>query len=86
METVLRFNDGKQKIILLPDYEVTDHADINITIENVKVGDPDNPDYAYVTLKEHEAVFLAQEILRFVEINRKDNVRWSEEQEKKNER
>ena len=86
METVLRFNDCKQKVILIPNYDVTDHADISICIEDVRVGEPDNPDYAYVQLKEHEAVFLAKEILRFVEMNRKDNVRWNEDEEKKKNR
>ncbi len=83
METVLRFNDCKQRVILIPDYEETDHADMSITIENVKKDDPDNPDFAYVQLKEHEAIYLAEEILRFVEMNRKDNVRWNEDEEKK---
>ena len=82
METVLKFNNGKQMVIMTPDYDVTDHADMDIMIENVKDGDPDNPDYAYVSLKEHEAVFLAMEILRFVEMNSKDNVRWNEDEEK----
>lgn len=86
METVLRFNDCKQKVILIPDYEVTDHADMSITVENVKVGEPDNPTYAFITLKEHEAVFLAKEILRFVEMNRKDNERWNEDEQKKKNR
>ena len=83
METILQFNDCKQKVYLTPDYDETEHADIDISIENVRVNDPDHPDYAYLTLKEHEAVFLAHEILRFVELNRKDNVRWKEDEEKK---
>ena len=86
METVLKFNDGKQRVILIPDYEETEHSDISITIENTKVDDPDNPDWAFVTLKEHEAIHLAKEILRFVELNRKDNVRWNEDEEKKKNR
>ena len=35
------------------------------------------------SLKELEAEYLANEILRMVEMNRKDNVRWMEDEEKK---
>ena len=83
METVLKFNDSKQKVYLTPDYYETDHADIDIMFEEPNESDPDNPNYVCIPLKEHEAVFLAKEILRFVEMNRKDNVRWNEDEEKK---
>ena len=86
METILRFNGDKQKVILTPDYDVTDYSDIEFGIENINTDDPDNPVYAYVKLKEHEAVYLANEILRFVEMNHKDNIRWNEDEEKKKNR
>ena len=86
METVLKFNDGKHIVFLTPYYDLTDHADMDISIENNNADDPDNYAYANITLKEHEAIFLAKEILRFVEFNRKDNVRWNEDEEKKKNR
>ena len=82
MEIVMRFQDGKTKVSLTPNYDVTDHSGIDISIENII--DKDNSDFAYVSLKELEAEYLANEILRMVEMNRKDNVRWMEDEEKKN--
>ena len=83
METVLKFYNGKQKVYLTPNEEVTDHSDIDIIVENVeKHGDEVEETSTFLYLREHEAIFLAKEILRFVEMNRKDNVRWNEDEEK----
>ena len=45
----MRFQDGKTKVSVVPNYDVTDHSDIDINIENII--DKDNSDYAYVSLK-----------------------------------
>ena len=83
MEQTLKFNNGYQKVIITPNEDVTDHSDIDIIIENHKGDDPDNPDVVFLYLKEHEAVYFANTILRFVEQNRLDNERWLADEEKR---
>ena len=83
MEQILKFKNGSQRVIITPNEDVTDHSDIDIIVENTNPDKLDDPDVTYLFLKEHEAVYLANAILRFVEQNRLDNERWLADEAKK---
>jgi len=83
MQQILKFKSGSQRVIIEPNEDVTDHADIEIIVENTNPDKPDDPDVTYVSLKEHEAVYLANAILRFVEQTALYNERWLADEAKK---
>ena len=80
METRFSFR-GDTTVSLSFNEDVTDHADIDIIIDNND--ENGDPGIGYLHLKEHEAEYLAHAILRFVEQNRRDNERWKEDEAKR---
>lgn len=82
MTTTFNF-DNSQRLIVSTNEDVVDHADIDLTLENYDTNHKGEEvmTYAHFFLKEHEAVYLANAILRFVETTRKENERWHADQE-----
>ena len=78
MKTELTFCNGNQKVVLIPNDDVAEHADIDIVVENYEDGNT-KPTHCYLFLKEHEAEYLAEALQRYVDAVRSDNERWLEE-------
>ena len=82
MEQVLKFD--LRRITLSYDPNETNHADMDICLEDYENKDSNgDPNYIYLSLKEHEAVYLANAILSYIEYNRKDNERYNQERKDK---
>lgn len=80
MDTRLQFN--KTTVTLSFNEDITDHADIDIFIDNND--EKGDPGVGFLRLREHEAEYLARAILHYIELNRKDNERFNSDQVKKN--
>jgi len=79
MEISLQFN--KTTVSLSFNENITDFADIDIMIDNNN--ENGDPGVGFLRLREHEAEYLAQVIMRYVGLNRKDNERFNADQVKK---
>ena len=79
METKIIFSDTEVVRLTESTDTTLERGDIVITTHNYSGKANENEEVTFLNLKEHEAVYLANAILQFVEQQRKSNKEWIKE-------